>query len=91
MELIDVTKKDKEYAGSYGLSLHLDKECLEKLGIDKLPDIGDHMVLICRAKVSDLHESESNKSMGIQIIEMAIKKNDEKKVDAAKKIYGDKY
>lgn len=86
--------KEPEYP--YGLCINLDTESLAKLGLEKLPEIGDYMVMIARVKVESVQESQKegqpmHQNLGLQIIEMDIKKNDEKKVDATKKIYGDKY
>ncbi|KKL56226.1 hypothetical protein LCGC14_2247550 [marine sediment metagenome] len=52
----------------YGLSLSLDEDALEKLGIE-LPAIGDtfFVVAIARVKGVSEHENEDSKSQNVQL------------------------
>ena len=74
----------------YGLSLNLDEESLEKLGITELPDVGDSKMLIAFIDVTDKHESESadgekRESIRLQITDMSIE--EKVKPDKLKTLY----
>lgn len=68
---LDKKEKDEYAKGSmacerpdypWGLSINLDDESLEKLGVDsvgKLPKVGDTMLCLCRVKVQSVSSSES--------------------------------
>lgn len=60
----------------YGLEIRLDDECLKKLGMDAMPEIGATMTLTAKVKVTSMsqHSSEggSDRSMGLQITEMEL-------------------
>ena len=76
----------------YGLSISLDEEALEKLGMSELPDIGDSKMLVAFVDVTDKHESDSangkkRKSIRLQITDMSIE--DKVKPDKLKMLYGD--
>lgn len=79
---------DREYP--WGLQINLEKESLEKLSMD-LKDIGTELTFKIITTVTDisqnLSESDSHKTMGIQITDMELISNDSN--DAAKKLYGD--
>ena len=69
-----------EYEGPeypYGLEISLEKDSLEKLGLD-IDDfsVGGEVELICHAEITRTHESagksESNSSVSIQITAMAM-------------------
>lgn len=75
----------------YGLRIHLNNECLEKLGIKELPKVGDKFMIQAVAIVSDVHGSQMrdgdvDKSMGLQICEMGCSHKTEKK-SASETIY----
>jgi|CXWL01.1.fsa_nt_gi hypothetical protein len=60
----------------YGLTLNLDQDTLEKLGIE-LPEVGEEVKITAIAKVTSCHASESeggvkNSSCGLQITDMEV-------------------
>jgi hypothetical protein len=76
----------------YGLQLNLDTEALKKLGIEKLPSVGEKFVLTAEVEVISIHSHESlmggdSKGMGLQITAMALGAEEG---DTAKRIYGSK-
>lgn len=81
-----------ESADSYpwGLRLNLDKETLDKLGIDGLPGVGDKVLVAARATVVGVsqHESEGHdsRSVELQITDLGIEP-DRPKRDLAKALY----
>ncbi len=62
----------------YGLEITLEKDCLEKLGLD-IDDfsVGNTVDMVCLGEVTRTHESagkdQDNASVGIQITNMAMK------------------
>ena len=75
----------------YGLSLHLDMDTLEKLGMVELPEVGKEMSLMAKVKVESTHQcqnmsGEENKSMSLQITDMALEAVKEP-TDIVKKLY----
>ena len=101
MKLTDTEKKDastgvissapaSEYP--WGLNIHLDESSLQKLGMKKLPAVGDVMDVSAKIKIVSVgsHEVEGqapNRSVDMQITDMEIggeKTSDEK----AKKLFG---
>ncbi len=75
----------------YGLTLHLENEAMEKLGMEALPEVGKSMVLMAKVKVESVSQSEREKgkvqrSMSIQITDMALGK-EEKKSNPEEKLY----
>jgi len=73
----------------YGLRVHLDNECLEKLGIKELPKVGEKFMIEAVAMVCDVHGSQRddgkvNKSMSLQICEMSCSQD---KKSASEKLY----
>lgn len=75
----------------YGLRISLDKECMEKLGMKDMPEVGTKMMIHCMVVVESCSMSqegngEEYKSVGLQITDMAMmapKKN------MAKALYGE--
>lgn len=65
----------------YGLRLYLDKEQLEQLGIDKLPETGAEIMISAKAAVVSVNESADDsgsgknvrRSVGLQITDMLVK------------------
>lgn len=75
----------------YGLCLHLDENAIKKLGM-KMPKVGDSMMLHAMVTVKstsqfDSKESGANRSMDMQITDMAMMPAKGKK-SAAKALYG---
>lgn len=62
----------------WGLQIRLDTEALEKLAIDKMPEVGDEMTVVARVKVSSVSSNEStggkNKNLELQITDMCLEK-----------------
>ncbi len=74
----------------WGLSINLDEESLSKLGMSKLPDVGDQKMLVAFVDVTDKHESDSQdgkkrKSIRLQITDMSIE--EKVKPDKLKTLY----
>lgn len=68
----------------YGLKLYLDAKAIAKLGIKDLPKVGSKMKLQAEVEVCDISMNESqlygeNKSMGLQITDMALSGSSESK------------
>lgn len=75
----------------YGIRLHLDDECVKKLGIKDLPKVGDKMMIQAVAYVCDASEhmvegKGTRKSIGLQICEMGVSESKQKK-EAADEMY----
>lgn len=61
----------------WGLCLHLEKEQLDKLGLSKLPAVGDEIRLVGIAKVTGVNHSaregqDENCSVALQITSMQV-------------------
>jgi len=73
----------------YGLTINLDQESFEKLGIKELPSVGSKMTIECMVEVCSVSQYESkeseNKSLSLQITDMAVAG---KKSNPADKLYG---
>lgn len=75
----------------YGIRIHLDDECVKKLGIKELPKVGDKMMIQAIAYVCDASEhmvegKGTRKSIGLQICEMGVEAKSDKK-SASEEIY----
>ncbi len=74
----------------YGLSLSLDNDVLEKLGLSELPAAGKTVMLMAKATITSVssHESEHGKdqSLSLQITELCLEPDVEKD-GAAEKLY----
>ena len=75
----------------YGLNLDLNDETLKKLGITKLPAVGDAVSITAIAKVTRISAYEeqggSEQCLGLQITDMEISIGGQSS-DAANKLYG---
>ncbi len=76
----------------WGLSLTLDNEGLEKLGLDDLPEVGATMTLTARVAVTacSMNQSEGGderRSVSLQITDMALDAGKKKSAESA--LYGD--
>lgn len=74
----------------YGLCIELNDDSLDKLGIDKLPDVDDTMIMTARVTVSNTGANATadgeSKRMSLQITEMSLGP-DAKESDASDKLY----
>lgn len=74
----------------YGLCIRLEKEQLEKLNMNELPEVGQEMPMKIIAKVSEVssrqYEKEDHKTVELQITDIS---TGEKKESKAKTLYGD--
>lgn len=74
----------------WGLRLNLDESDLKKLDCG-MKSVGEEVVIMAKAKVTDTHSSEDEsgvrQSMSLQIIEMEIPKAESSRED---RLYGDK-
>lgn len=72
----------------YGLSLSLDDEALEKLGVTTLPDVGATMMIIAKVDITDVSSMESRESDGpirsvrLQITDLCLEKENSKAASA---------
>lgn len=94
MEKTDIACDPCESKYPYGLCINLGNDELKKLGINELPEIGTVMKIEGMVSVSSTHQSESlegrsHKSLGLQITDMSLSSEKEKK-SREEKIYGDK-
>jgi hypothetical protein len=82
---IDPKEREKKYAESaivdrpaypYGLSIHLDDDALEKLGLSKLPEVGTELALVAVVDVTSVSENDSGagavRSASLQITSMCL-------------------
>lgn len=87
-EKSEPTEKEKPHY-PYGLRLNLEAESLKKLEMKTLPQVGEKIMIIATAEVCSVSQNESeygdSKSVGLQITEMAIGKED--KTPAEDKLY----
>lgn len=60
----------------YGLSVSLEKESLDKLGMKTLPDVGDTFTMTAKVKVTSVNQSASedgdHRSASLQITDMKL-------------------
>jgi hypothetical protein len=64
----------------YGLEVRLDNDALDKLGLDKLPQVGKPMMLYAKVDVTSVSENErneggkaiTNRSVGLQITDLVL-------------------
>lgn len=86
----DVKKEMAEHSISdmpeypYGLNIRLDDESIKKLGISELPEVGSDMVVLAKVKVEEVSSRDSlngneNTSISLQITDMSLEKNKERK------------
>ncbi len=101
MKLSDQAYKDQPQAIAYdkpqypyGLEISLDNDCLAKLGIDEVPEVGDVLTLKAKVIVKSTMESDSlnggeNCCMSLQITDMELGGVKPESSAAAKKLYGE--
>lgn len=74
----------------YGLTLHLDAMCMEKLGMKEPPAVGKKMMLMAEVEVTGSSQYKSKDStdsnVSLQITDMEL----HTKSDTAEKLYGGK-
>lgn len=76
----------------YGLNICLEDAALKKLGIDKLPSVGEKITLVAKVEVTganlDKRKDGDRMRMNLQITDLAL--GDKKDLDGAeKKLYGE--
>jgi len=76
----------------YGLALSLDHQCLKKLKMKELPEVGEKMMLHAMVEVVSVSQHDSayggeNQSVGLQITELSLEEADEA---TEEKLYGEK-
>ena len=74
----------------YGLRLNLDRECIDKLNMGRMPKIGSEVTILAKAKVESVSERDStdsgkHRTLELQITELGL---ETPKLDAAEYIYG---
>ena len=62
----------------WGLSINLENESLDKLGMEDLPKVGDIVKIVAEAKVESVSsrsdkDTKNNRTVSLQIVKMAIK------------------
>lgn len=77
----------------YGLSISLDNDGLEKIGIKEMPELGKTMILHAKVEVTNISENQNqrekpHRSLVLQITDMAIEDIKEKK-DVTGSLYGE--
>lgn len=77
----------------WGLSISLDTDTLDKLGMKTLPDVGEAYMLVARVDVTGVSSNESEggkaRSVSLQITDLCLEDATKKK-SAADVLYGDK-
>lgn len=105
---IDAKARDAKYKESsvavdapiypWGLSISLDEDALDALGITKLPEVGKPMMLVARVDVTSVSENkhttegngtEKHRSVSLQITDLAIGPNDESSTPDAQDVLYD--
>jgi hypothetical protein len=94
---IDPKKREEKYAESalvdrpvypWGLSINLDEDALEALGMTDLPEVGKPMKLLALVDVTSVSSNESkggaSRSVGLQITDLCLEKAGEKKSTESK-------
>lgn len=89
---IDPKKREEKYAESalvdrpiypWGLSINLDEDALEKLGLEELPTVGKPLKLLALVDVTSVSSNESkggeSRSVGLQITDLCLEPAGEKK------------
>lgn len=61
----------------WGLSLHLERDSLDKLGVKQLPNVGTEVYVMARAKVTSVNQSAregetEHASVGLQLTDMQL-------------------
>lgn len=76
----------------YGLCLDLDKEALDKLAVDGLPDVGQVVTGTFKATVRSVSayksDNNDNQSCSLQITDLDVDFGSDKNADAAQALYG---
>lgn len=75
----------------WGLTLNLDDDAIEKLGIKSLPEAGETMMLVAKVKVTgtnseDVDGGKKRQSIRLQLTDMALEDGGAK-TNAAEKLY----
>lgn len=78
----------------YGLKIHFNEESFEKLGIED-PKVGEKFMILAMAEVCDVHQNKYEGDvpkicMGMQIMEIELKKDGGEKKDIANELYSSK-
>lgn len=82
----------------YGLRVRLDNDTIEKLGLKKLPKVGDVRSLGARVKVASVSENEydgpdgkrKHRDVELQITDMGLDGDDDDGENAESKLYAEK-
>lgn len=84
---------EKEVEGPeypYCLKLYLGPDELAKLGMTELPQLGSLVDMMAKVKVVGQRLDDNNKTMEIQIVEMALGKIEQENKNPAEALYGGK-
>ena len=78
----------------YGLNLRLENEAIDKLGIKEMPEVGEEVMVMAKAKVESCSMNEQSdgkkyRTISLQITDMMLH-DVEEKMDHAKALYGEK-
>lgn len=54
----------------WGTRINLEQDTLDKLGIKRLPNVGDELMIEAKVRVISVRESDNSKSVELQITDM---------------------
>jgi len=77
----------------YGLSITLEEQVIDKLGLESLPKVGTTLILVARVEVTSVsaHQAvgdEKRRSVGLQMTDLCLEDDDGALVDGADLLYG---
>jgi hypothetical protein len=76
----------------WGLSINLDTDALDKLGLKEMPDVGESYMLVAMVDVTNVSSNESeggsNRSVGLQITEMCLESGAKNVKSVSDALYG---
>lgn len=75
-----IASPDNQDGYPWGTRINLEQDTLDKLGIEKLPAVGDELMIEAKVRVISVRESDNSKSVELQITDMDLE-NDGDEVD----------
>lgn len=65
-----IASPDNQDGYPWGTRINLEQDTLDKLGIKKLPAVGDELMIEAKVRVISVRESDNSKSVELQITDM---------------------